>query len=84
MGNQEKQAEAFRDLSPERQKAWASQEETQLFLAQLKVEREQVQQQLDFACEPHADALGREASLAHRGERHRLDYCINTIEAALR
>lgn len=81
MDNQEKQPETFADLSPDRQRAWSSLQETQLFLQQLKVERENVHARLLASCEPIAGDTGREHSIAARAELYRLDYCINTIEA---
>lgn len=80
MENQDKPPETFADLSPERQRVWASLQETQLFLRQLEADRDNVQDRLDVACEP-GDGKG-ELRVALRAERYRIDYCINTIRTA--
>ena len=70
--------ETFADLSQERQRMWAGQQETQLFLAQLRKDR-------DMACETRDAALDNEkygpANKA-AGALTVLNYLINTIESA--
>jgi hypothetical protein len=73
--------ETFADLSPERQRMWAQQQETQLFLAQLKADRLQHENGRDYALESNMEPGGRIAA-SEQAKVSILSYCINTIESA--
>ncbi len=79
----EDRPKGFADLSQEVQRNWALQTETQLFLAQLRRDREDADQVLDAACRPSGLPGVNESRVEARANKFILSYCINTIEAAM-
>jgi len=68
--------ERFRDLTPDRQKAWSDQPETQLFLRQLEGDRATAQALVNASCAPNGI---REEGVSELGRLELLDYLILTI-----
>ncbi len=83
--HKEKEArpEAFRDLSKEVQRNWALQAETQLFLAQLRQDRENAADTLDAVCAPSVGGNMNEFRVEARAKFFVYSLCVNTIEDAM-